>query len=256
MTIKPVDKYAELEAYVFFIGYQQSGHSIIGSLLDAHPHAVVGHELHAIKLWNEGVGRTALFDAIVLNTWSSCQKKRLANGYTYAVPGQWQGKYRSIKVIGDKKGGLSTGLLAKNQDVIPRFRDYIGLPLRVIHVTRNPFDNIASIQLRSEYDAHKSFGLYSTAVINNQKIREMLEPDELMDFSHEDFIKDPKTALVKLCQFIGLEPEAKFLEDCSAIVNPTPSRTRHFIDWNSAVYTRVNRLIHDYSFLKAYSFEK
>ena len=36
------DALADLETYCLFIGYQRSGSSLIGSLLDAHPE-VVGH---------------------------------------------------------------------------------------------------------------------------------------------------------------------------------------------------------------------
>jgi hypothetical protein len=32
-----------------FIGYLRSGHSLIASLLDAHPNAIATHELDALK---------------------------------------------------------------------------------------------------------------------------------------------------------------------------------------------------------------
>ena len=35
---------AGVKKFVFFIGYGRSGHSIIGSIMDAHPHVVIAHE--------------------------------------------------------------------------------------------------------------------------------------------------------------------------------------------------------------------
>ncbi len=38
------DLVARVEKFVFFVGYARSGHSIIGALMDAHPHVVMAHE--------------------------------------------------------------------------------------------------------------------------------------------------------------------------------------------------------------------
>lgn len=38
-----------LETYCMFIGYPYSGHSLVGSLLDAHESMAISHELHALK---------------------------------------------------------------------------------------------------------------------------------------------------------------------------------------------------------------
>jgi hypothetical protein len=40
--------FEQIEACLF-IGYPRSGHSLIGSLIDAHPHAALGHELDLLK---------------------------------------------------------------------------------------------------------------------------------------------------------------------------------------------------------------
>ena len=33
-----------IKKLVFFVGYPRSGHSIVGALMDAHPHVVIPHE--------------------------------------------------------------------------------------------------------------------------------------------------------------------------------------------------------------------
>ena len=41
--------FSKLETIILFIGYSRSGHSLVGSLLDAHPEILVSHELHLMK---------------------------------------------------------------------------------------------------------------------------------------------------------------------------------------------------------------
>ena len=55
-----------------------------------------------------------------------------------------------FKVIGDKKGGTTSLLLAnqKNMESLEKIGQIVQIPMKFIHVTRNPFDNIATIMLR------------------------------------------------------------------------------------------------------------
>ena len=41
--------FAGLETYCMFIGYPRSGHSLVGSLLDAHSQVVIAHEMNVLK---------------------------------------------------------------------------------------------------------------------------------------------------------------------------------------------------------------
>lgn len=38
-----------VKKFMFFVGYQRSGHSIIGTLVDAHPHVVISNNLPFLK---------------------------------------------------------------------------------------------------------------------------------------------------------------------------------------------------------------
>ena len=102
------------KSFLLFIGYARSGHSIVASLLDAHPHVVISHELHAVHRWTEfySVDGTAdrqdLFNEIMDNALSTTNKGYRSPNftqkyYTLAVPGLYQGRYEKyIQVIGDK----------------------------------------------------------------------------------------------------------------------------------------------------------
>ena len=40
-----------IKTFVMFIGYPRSGHSIVGSLMDAHPHMVIANEFLLLRNW-------------------------------------------------------------------------------------------------------------------------------------------------------------------------------------------------------------
>ena len=39
----------KVKVYVFFVGVTQSGHSIVGAILDCHPHIVISNELSVFR---------------------------------------------------------------------------------------------------------------------------------------------------------------------------------------------------------------
>ncbi len=50
-----------VERFCLFIGYPRSGHSLVGSLLDAHPNVVLAHELDALRYVAAGYRRKQLY---------------------------------------------------------------------------------------------------------------------------------------------------------------------------------------------------
>ena len=102
-----------MKTYVIFIGHSRSGHSIVGSLLDAHPEVIVTHE-HGTKwnLFQEGAEKGPKWDAQKLLFYFRilersrfqatfglrADKPPKVEGtnytYNYFVRGQWQGQFR------------------------------------------------------------------------------------------------------------------------------------------------------------------
>ena len=57
----------------------------------------------------------------------------------------------SPKVIGDKKGGHTSEILMdpSKMSILEEINQVVRVPMKFIHVTRNPFDNIATMMLRA-----------------------------------------------------------------------------------------------------------
>lgn len=53
-----------------------------------------------------------------------------------------------VKVIGDKQAGKTSEFLSTAIDILKEIRQTLQVPLRFIHIVRNPFDNIATMTLR------------------------------------------------------------------------------------------------------------
>lgn len=223
-----------------FLGYPRSGHSLVGSLLDAHPDAVIAHELDALRYLRAGFSRNQIFALIVDNDRQFSEQGRQAKvDYTYAVPGQWQGRFRQLRVIGDKKGGHSTAALARDPKLVTRLRSRVGLPLRFVHVIRNPYDNIATIFARSpKGDLAGAVEHYLGLHRGVATVRQRLEPGEILDLHYEDLLEDPAGRLGELCSFLGLPPAEDYLADCARILRPARP-TRHQAPWTPALRQRV-----------------
>ena len=253
--------FKDIKAFCMFIAYPRSGHSLYGALLDAHPSVAISHELNALQFMLNSPSREKLFRAILKKT-SSYAKEGLKNeGYSYRVENQFQGSYKSLKLIGDKRGGRTSRMLSENFDLLNRFQDFVQIEVRLLHVYRNPFDNIASRSLGGKLHKKKfsADGLKSDIdkhfiqLAVNQKIREDRK-FKVLDVKHEDFVSDPRTGLTKIAGFFEIELFQDWIEDCAAIVFDKPNKTRHAIPWNEEALQLIYDRISKYDFLRDYTF--
>jgi len=249
--------YPDLRAFCLFASYGRSGHSLVGSLLDAHPDVVIAHEANALRLVAEGMKRDELYQTLLDNSHRSFERGRKQSGYSYVVEGQWQGRYRTLLVIGDKSGGRTTKLIERTG--LRRFARTVGLPLRIIHQTRNPYDIIArrSLVLRDGVPkrsvAEAITDLAAMTDVNEKLIGEGRY--EVTTIRHEALIADPQGVLARLCEFLGVDPEPGYLDACAAIVYESPHRTRDRVEWSEADRRAVDEIIARHAFLRGYSFD-
>jgi hypothetical protein len=252
----------DLECFCFFIGYARSGHTLVGSMLDAHPEVVIAHELDAVNVVRHHFNRNQLFALLLERNRQFGAMGWTWAGYTYEVPGQFQGRYRRLRVLGDKRGNSTAMELSRWPELLDQVRRVVQVPIRVIHVTRNPFDNIATAARKHKYLSRgegsvltRATAWYDESCEAVARIRPMLDPSELVDLRYETFVDEPPDSLTELCRFIGVEPDAAYLKACSAQVWPSLSRTRDQVEWSEQERTGVEQLIRRYEFLASYSFD-
>ena len=216
----------------------------------------MAHELDALKYVEAGFGRDQLFTLIVGHQQSRVADGfRSGSGYTYEVPGQWQGRYRRLEVIGDKKGGRSTMRLAENLDLFDRLQDAVGVPVKVVQVVRNPYDNIATMYRRGHrLPLAEHAATYFRLAATVRDLRERVDDDRFHEFRLEDLIADPTTTLRRLTGFLGLEAPEDYLAACAGIVFPTGRETRTDAAWTPELLASVAQRATEYPSLDGYRF--
>lgn len=245
----------DVQTYVMFIGHARSGHSLVGSLLNAHPDAVIAHELDVLRYVRWGFRSAQIFQLIVERDALITSREFHANRrYDYRVADQWQGRVRRLKVIGDKKGGASTRKLGEHPELLSRLQRTVRVPVRLVQVVRNPYDNISTIALRSGRDLGEAIDRYFDRCATVQQLGSQVSEKELICLRHEDFVADPERSMSDLCEFVGLEAEESYVRRCAAIVRRSPHLSRHEIVWAQEHVERVEQRLAQYPFLNGYTF--
>lgn len=248
--------FKSVERCVLFLGYPRSGHSMTGALIDAHPQAICAHELNVLELCEQGMSRLQLFYLLLLNSRLFAELGRTWGPYSYAVPGQWQGAFTTLKVIGDKKGAGTVDVLRRSPQVLEQARKVLGPELRFLHVIRNPFDNISTLHRkhkplvgRSLDDAIDHYFEYCEGIEQTQR---RLSDQECIDIYHEDFCESPKAGMETIFRFLELTPDPALIQSCASIVQPVPRKTRGGPEWRPEHIRKVNERIDRYPFLHRY----
>ena len=272
-----------VKKFVFFIGHCRSGHSIVGSILDSHPHIVISHES---KLFQRLLKQSEPDKSFIFNTiWNSSYlsattgirtAKSNGKGYTLAVNDLYQGTYQSyIDVIGEKKAELTTEMFlyspARLENIINKLQTALGLPMKVFLVIRNPFDNIATAALFKTFKdsqigkvKRQNITITINSSILNSEIdtyfrylqaveeaNEMFKFD-LMVIHGKDFVADPRTTIKEMCNFLEVQCSNDYLDVTSKKIFNGESKTRYKIKWEDYQISRVQSYIDKYSSMKRY----
>lgn len=249
--------FRDIQTYCMFVGYPRTGHSLIGSLLDAHPNIVIAHELDALKLFHRGFSRQQVFHLLLKNSEKMATAGRAHSGYSYEVHDQWQGRFEKLQVLGDKKGATSAMRFYLDSGLLDLVKKRIGMELKFIHVMRNPYDVLATMSRRSPrktLDTHVDVFFKLCASI--QALKRQLQPDEIFDVRLESFIDNPKAHLQRLCSFLGVQAESRYLDECAKIVFGSPKKSRFDIQWSGDAVAAVKERMEAFDFLSGYAYDE
>jgi len=236
--------------FCFFIGYSASGHSVIGAIIDAHRNAIVSHEIHAIQLIIDGMGKKALFDKIKTQSASQsrnrCSAKHTGKGKLHHHSlGLHQGKAENIRIIGDKRGGAtSMAFISNTKFKLEKVRKIISIPLKVILISRNPYDIASITGVQHIIDAN----------IGIRNLIKFLNEDEIIYIKSEELIRSPRNTIIDLCHFLELEPYEEFLDICSNHVFENPSEPRHNCEWSILIKKAIKGIIDECKWFQGYKF--
>lgn len=223
----------QLRHYVLFLGFGHSGHSLVGALLDAHPDAVIANEYdlaHALR--NEPLTLAEVEQRLLAAGLAQSDPEAWVNtGYSYHVPGGWQGRVRRLEVLGDKKGGGTVRALMADPTLWDRMEALFGAKLRVYVVIRNPWDVVAARAYRRGRQIAND--LSDDLILMAQQISQRLQVlgKRALLIRHEDFVADPEAGLTAVLGHVGLQPDAASFAASVSIVRGDGHPRRLRVEW-------------------------
>lgn len=250
------DLFAGVKTYCMFLGYPRSGHSLVGSLLDAHPNVIIAHELDVLKFVQAGFSKDQIFYLLLENSRKLAERGREYSGYSYVVANQWQGRFRRLEVIGDKKGGRSSTRLHSNPALLDSLYKTIGIKTKFVHVIRNPYDCITTMTTRNtrNYTLENRIENYFSRVETVAAAKSRIHPLDIVDVRQESLIEEPKKWLRELCHFLGVDPSQDYIDDSAGIIFKSPQKSRHKLPWSPENIRLVAEKMKPYAFLAGYSY--
>ena len=273
-----------VKSFVFFLGHARSGHSIVGSLLDAHPHMVIAHEANVVYDLGYGIlepNKTTVFNKIWKKTVNGLvHGKRVysGKGYSLLVEGLYEGKYVDhIEVIGDKKAATTTSMLMKRPEKFSKSLMTLKsfATVKMIHVIRNPYDNIATSVMYASFTSAKNIASFkkSKDVLQTNKTKiynqvkryfaayeaiENAKKSYKLDYIEvhgRDLVSDARETISRMCNGLGVFCSDSYLDVCSDKVFKTESKTRYKINWDKEHIDEIQRNIDRFSSLNGYTFD-
>jgi hypothetical protein len=176
--------------------------------------------------------------------------------YSFAVPGQWQSRYRQLKVIGYSQAGPSTRKLTRRPELLTDLCKLLaGMELKVIQVIRNPFDPISLMMIRGNRSFENAIDHYFSYIETLKTLHDQLGDESLLPVKYEQFVSNPQEQLNQVCTFLGLETSDDYLIACADILYETPERSRDLVDWNEKWIGVLQEKIDQVDFLAGYTYD-
>lgn len=265
-------KWDSIETLALFIGTPRAGASMFSALLDAHPHMCIANEYNALGCYvDSSRPMPSRRDLLADILWSSRKQSKSGragyNGaggeYKYEVPEQFQGHFTEpLKVVGAAKAGVTLLILQNQLDSLKRLQDTVSVPVKFVHVVRNPFDLFStlhkSVKRRGETritthidcdfltlleENAKAISWHKDCASIISEIQQTLGTDSILTLHQEEIVSAPKQHLRKTTDFFGLAAATDWEEDCAKIVWDNPHKSRNDIPWNSDAIEVVTQLI-------------
>lgn len=255
------EPFREIKTYCMFLGHARSGGSVIGALLDAHPNVVLADEADTFRFIFAGFSRNQIFHQLITRSRQQTYRGRFKAGrdaktYSYLVPGQWQGRFEKLQVIGNSKAGISTQRIAQDPLIVKQLLGIMNeIPVKFVVTIRNPYDTISTMKIRSERPLEQNFERYFSNCEAIRTVQEMVGCSNLCILKHETFIDHPGTHLREVLHFLGIEAADDYIRDCVSIIYKSPSKSRQKVQWSAPLIDAVKDKIDEFDFLQGYSFE-
>ena len=259
-TVRQPALFADVKTFCMFIGHVKSGGTMLGSLLDAHPNIILADEVDVLGYVSAGFRRDQIYHILRKRSRREALKGRVTarrlTPYSFAVPDQWQGRHRTIRVVGASRAGPSTGKLSRKPELLPQLYQRMGdVDVKFVHMIRNPFDPISLMMIRGQRSFENAITHYFEYCETLTRLHRQLPGSALLPIRYEEFLASPRDNLSDIGSFLGIEMDGDYLDACVGILYDSPERDRDAIAWDSRWIEYVQERIDNVAFLAGYTFD-
>lgn len=245
-----IRRHKAIEKFVSFIGPVRTGHSLVASILDAHPNMAVSLNTNPFLRFIDGYSRKEMFNIIFQYCEDSRRRKK--GGYKYFIKGTTQSE---TKVLGDSMSTQKNAITFTNDKLFKKFCDYIGTPIYWFWVVRNPFENIQSGSSISGNDINHMLKLYTERIHMTHEFYKK-NKNRVFIIHLEKLILDPDHWISQMLNFLEMPINDEYLDICSDFIFSKPHKVFCRDDWTDEQIDKINNLIKIIPELNCYSMEE
>jgi hypothetical protein len=247
-----VPVFPNLKHFLLVIGSGRSGSTLIGAILDAHPRAKIANETTASTIFWRDLSGEAILREISENADLRRQRGRLSEGYDYSIERLAPQAESDVAIAGDKVWNPATLLLHGDARLLDRLETVLGVPVKMIHAIRNPFDVIATMHARSGAslaDRARWYFMFSEAVA---ALHARVDPSRFIDCWHEELLEDPAKEIERLTTFLKLDCPRSYVDAAARRMFREPKTTRTNVEWDAGIEQRIRQRMLEFPFLRRY----
>jgi len=243
-------EFGNLRAFLLFVGNPRSGTTLVRSLVNASPEALLSVEVDVLQFLHEDfktvIGR-------IIENHERFARSPVWTGYDYSVPAAPKAIARNICVIGDKKASKTALAINTDPALLQRLAEWCPLPILWIHCVRNPYDRIARGIIAREQAGQPQDNLMHNWRANERAALQTAEfagPHSFHRVYLEDLIAEPVRELHTLAEFLELDPG--WIEACRSIIFEQPNPMRLQVQWTPKLLAEVEAGIEEFPHLHRY----
>lgn len=243
--------HCDFKTFSLIIGNSRSGSTILGSIVDAHPNAIVANETMASQAFWKEMSKGEILDEIIANSSANYRSGRQSEDYQYQIGASPESK-SSVCVYGDKIWNPATLLLHGDYDLISRLESQLAARVVLIASIRNPFDAIATMHRRSQApikDRIRWFFMHCEALA---AIEEKTAQSDFLISYHEQLIDCPNEEISRICRALMLPVNDQHLANVKRLLYRRPSKSGAALDWKLAEVEEVLERMQRFPFLTVY----
>jgi len=238
-----------IKYFLMFMGYPRSGHTLVASMLNAHPNVICSNQMFII----ENADKKELEG--LLNTIKDGSSDMNWKPEVKIAPAPKP----AIHVIGDKTGHRTVEYLTDNPEQLDHLKNISLWPIKWIHVVRNPFDCLAT-WTKKNFDSRKGQksidkefkGAFNKFKALNDKIVELKKTEDVLTLVHEKVVVAKDKTMQQLCDFLEIEKTDEWRQRVVKTLWNKPRITRRKISWNPPMLAQVTKSTKQYPWLRGY----